>query len=89
MGLCQDESDAMNQSLRSSLTSKKYETAIGRINYFHLPSPYYSFGIKSIRLSENQTVLIASPEKAICDKIVLTSGIQLRSKNQTKKLLGH
>lgn len=68
-------------------TSKKYETAIGRFNYFHLPSPYYSFGIKSIRLSENQTVLIASPEKAICDKIVLTSGIQLRSKNQTKKLL--
>jgi hypothetical protein len=36
-----------------------------------------------VRLTEFQTALIASPEKAICDKIVLTSGVLLRSVSQT------
>lgn len=68
-------------------TTKKYETPIGRFNYKYLPFPYYSFGIKSIKLTSKQTVLIASCEKAVCDKIVLTSGITLRSTRQTKDLL--
>ena len=60
-------------------TSKTYETAIGRFSYQHLMTPYYSFGIKSVRLTDVQTALVASPEKALCDKIILTSGILLRS----------
>ncbi len=68
-------------------TSKKYKTPVGRFSYQHLPSPYYSFGIKSLQLSEKQHVLIASPEKALCDKVVLTSGITLRSIKQTRDFL--
>lgn len=68
-------------------TSKKYKTVVGRFNYQQLPSPYYSFGIKSIQLTPKQTALIASPEKAVCDKIVLTSGINLRSVKQTQEFL--
>lgn len=68
-------------------TSKKYKTSVGRFNYQQLPSPYYSFGIKSVQLNPNQTALIASPEKAVCDKIVLTSGINLRSVKQTQEFL--
>jgi hypothetical protein len=68
-------------------TSKTYNTAIGRFSFQHLPTPYYSFGIRSVRLTEFQTALIASPEKAICDKIVLTSGILLRSVSQTMDFL--
>ncbi len=60
-------------------TSKTYETAIGRFSYQHLITPYYSFGIKSVQLTEMQTALVASPEKALCDKIILTSGVLLRS----------
>jgi hypothetical protein len=60
-------------------TSKTYETAIGRFSYQHLMTPYYSFGIKSIQLTEMQTAMVASPEKALCDKIILTSGVLLRS----------
>lgn len=60
-------------------TSKTYETAIGRFSYQHLITPYYSFGIKSVRLTDMQTALVASPEKALCDKIILTSGVLLRS----------
>jgi hypothetical protein len=68
-------------------TAKKFNTPVGRFNYQHLPSPYYSFGIESIQLTSKQTALIASREKAICDKIILTSGLTLRSTRQTKDFL--
>ncbi len=68
-------------------TTKTYDTPIGRFSYEHLTTPYYSFGIRSVRLTEFQTALIASPEKALCDKIILTSGVLLRSVSQTMDLL--
>jgi len=68
-------------------TAKKYNTPAGRFNYQYLPSPYYSFGIESIELTPKQTALIASREKAVCDKVILTSGITLRSTRQTKDFL--
>ncbi len=67
--------------------SKQYRTSIGRFSYKHLEPPYYSFGIKQVELTKKQTVLMASPEKAVCDKIVLTPGILLRSVKQTLDLL--
>jgi hypothetical protein len=36
---------------------------------------------------QNQLALIASPEKALCDKIVITPQINLRSVKQTKAFL--
>jgi len=68
-------------------TSKTYNSPPGRFSYLHLPSPYFSFGMESLSLSSKQTVLIASREKAICDKIILTPGITLRSIKQTKDFL--
>jgi len=68
-------------------TSKDYSTSVGRFSYTYLRSPYYSFGLQSVKLTEQQTILIASPEKALCDKIVLTSGITLRSIIQTRSFL--
>jgi hypothetical protein len=68
-------------------TTKTYDTPIGRFSYEHLTTPYYSFGIRSVRLTEFQTALIASPEKALCDKIILTSGVLLRSVSQTMGFL--
>lgn len=68
-------------------TAKKYNTPAGRFSYQHLSSPYYSFGIESIQLTPKQTALIASREKAVCDKVILTSGITLRSTRQTKEFL--
>lgn len=63
----------------STKTKRKFSTPIGLFSYVYLPLPYYSFGISSIALGNNQQVLIASAEKAIFDKIVCTSGILLRS----------
>jgi hypothetical protein len=68
-------------------TTKTYDTPIGRFSYEHLTTPYFSFGIRSVRLTEFQTALIASPEKALCDKIILTSGVLLRSVSQTMDFL--
>ena len=68
-------------------TTKTYQTSLGRYSFQHLTTPYYSFGIRSVRLTEQQTALIASPEKAVCDKIVLTAGVILRSISQTMDFL--
>jgi len=68
-------------------TTKTYKTPIGRFSYFHMSLPYYSFGIQSVSLTPKQVVLIASPEKALCDKIVMTSGVFLRSSRQVQEFL--
>lgn len=68
---------------RTSVTtkhSKKFDTPVGIFSYTHLPLPYYSFGIASIEIAPRQRVLIASAEKALCDKIITTSGVDFRSK---------
>ncbi|MFB2118037.1 hypothetical protein [Parapedobacter sp. 2B3] len=66
----------------SSMTTKAsrtFKTAMGLFTYYRLPLPYYSFGLDMVRLSSNQYAIVASPEKALCDKIVSTSGLTLRS----------
>ena len=68
-------------------TSKQYKTLVGRFSYQQLKTPYYSFGIKIVTYSAKQTLLIASREKALCDKIVLTPKINLRSIKQTRDFL--
>lgn len=64
-------------------TAKVYDTEVGRFSYSHLPSPYFSYGVLSETVGENQVARIASPEKALCDTIVLTRGVNLRSLTQT------
>jgi hypothetical protein len=56
-----------------------YETAAGRFSYTRLPLPYYSFGQERVELAENQAAIVATAEKALCDKIVTTSGLLFRS----------
>ncbi len=68
-------------------TSKTYTTPVGRFSYQYLPAPYYSFGLQRTTLAPQQVALIASPEKAICDKIVLTNGLILRSVRQASAFL--
>lgn len=66
----------------SSVTTKasrKFSTPVGVFTYTYLKLPYYSFGIQLLRLRDEQNVMVASPEKAIFDKIVTTQGIILRS----------
>ena len=68
-------------------TSKIIENAIGRFSYIHLPLPYYSFGIGSEKISGNQYALMATPEKALLDKVVCSPYLQLRSMKEAREYL--
>lgn len=68
-------------------TSKVYTNQVGTFSFRHSSAPYYSFGIQREELAPQQMVMIASREKALCDKIVLTSGVLLRSIPQTREFL--
>ena len=43
--------------------------------------------MKNIEYSPTQTMLVASPEKALCDEVVLMPKIFLRSIKQTQEFL--
>lgn len=60
--------------------ARQYTTPHGTFTYTRLPLPYYSYGIRSIEIANQQTVMIASPEKALLDKIITTAGVEFRSK---------
>ncbi len=67
--------------------SKKFKTPLGIFTYTHLPLPYYSFGLSQLLISSNQYAVMASVEKAICDKIICTKNVQLRSKQDAYHFL--
>ena len=67
--------------------SQTYNTSTGRFRYNHLPLPYYSFGQQQVTVAKNQVALVATAEKALCDKIVTTSGLLFRSTVQLKEWL--
>lgn len=68
-------------------TTKVFDTPQGVFSFTHLPMPYYSYGIQTVDLRPRQSVLMASPEKSLCDKIATTSGLQLRSRNAVQAYL--
>ncbi len=58
---------------------KKYDTPFGRFDYRAVPPEYFSVGIQQRVTDSDTTFLIASPEKALCDMIVLSSRLRLQS----------
>lgn len=68
-------------------SSKIFRTTVGLFEYMHQRLPYYSFGIRMVESAADQTILIASPEKALCDIIATKSGLLLRSVSQTRDFL--
>lgn len=58
-------------------TAKIYNNSIGRFEYIHCTSDYYSIGIRQV-VDNDCAYLIASPEKALCDLIVYTPQLRLR-----------
>ena len=60
-------------------SSREFDTPVGRFTYRQLPLPYYAFGLTRVELADEQFVMMASPEKAICDQIVTSKGVVFRS----------
>jgi hypothetical protein len=67
--------------------SRKFSTPLGIFTYTRLHLPYYAFGIRQWKLAEDQYVLAASPEKALCDKMVTTAGLVFRSRSSVQDWL--
>lgn len=67
--------------------AREYRTPRSTFTYTRLPLPYYSYGIQSVKLTEEQSVLLASPEKALIDKIITTPGVQFRNKTNVLSYL--
>jgi len=66
----------------SSITTKRsraFKTSFGEFYYRQTLKKYYCIGIKIEKIYENYSFLIASPEKALCDKIVFTHNLKLFS----------
>lgn len=55
----------------STKRSRSFETPIGRFSYKHLPSKLYKIGFNLISIRNNETALIATPEKALADLLYL------------------
>jgi predicted transcriptional regulator of viral defense system len=54
---------------------KTFETAVGTFSYQHLKPEYYSLGYQ-MRESQDSSYLIATPEKALCDKLYFASPLE-------------
>jgi predicted transcriptional regulator of viral defense system len=66
--------------------SREFQTPVGRFEYVTAKPGYFSIGIH--RVVDGQTAfLIASPEKALCDMIVVTAGLRIQSRKAMREYL--
>jgi hypothetical protein len=56
------------------------ENGVGRFSYVRVPVQVYASGIEQVRASERETFLIASPAKALCDKVLLTRRLRIATR---------
>lgn len=59
--------------------SRMVNTPLGRFSYTHLPQPVYGIGIRTEQGGGGVSFLLASPEKALCDLVMLTRRLPLLS----------
>lgn len=59
--------------------AKVFETALGRFTYTTVPEDYYALGIRQEQVDNRYVFLIATPEKALCDTILLRSNLRITS----------
>lgn len=59
--------------------SQTLETGVGRFSYQHLPNGLYPIGIESVALENGGYCLLATPAKALCDRLVLTRNLRVHS----------
>lgn len=67
--------------------AKSFTNDLGTFEYKKLTAPYYSFGVEYRKLRDSQFALIASPEKALCDKIIMTPRVLFRSLKEAQTYL--
>jgi len=66
---------------------KLFETPMGRFSYKHIPKEAYALGVDWLFDEINGGKLIATPEKALCDKIRYDRGIGSMTQEQMRDYL--
>jgi len=76
-------------TIKSATTKrrKNYVTPVGNFEYITVPVAYYPIGLQTILVLSTHAFIIASPEKAICDLILATSGLRFQSKKAIREYL--
>ena len=75
----------ITQSMTFKAT-KAFETSVGFFSYTHISKEAYPIGLVQIR-ENGVTYIMASPEKALCDLVANTPGLNLRYQKEAQKYL--
>ncbi|MFS6826626.1 type IV toxin-antitoxin system AbiEi family antitoxin domain-containing protein [Cyanobium sp. ATX-6F1] len=67
--------------------SRRLSNALGRFTYHHLPLPYYTVGQELGQAADGLSFLIASPAKALCDRLVLSRQLAPLSRGAMRQWL--
>ena len=69
-------------SIESATTKqpKQYDTPYGVFRYHHFEVNYYRIGIGMEHMKNGSAYLLASPEKSLCDLLIKTRGLRIRSR---------
>ena len=71
----------------STRRGKVYDLPIGRFSYLHSPVDFYPVGIDRVENTDKTGFLMASLEKALCDRLVFTRNLNIVSKRVLRELL--
>ena len=66
---------------------KNYDTPFGRFTYIKSPTCIYSKDIKIVQNEDGTSFMIASAEKALCDKLIFTKKLGITSVNAMSEYL--
>ena len=64
--------------------STKFNTPVGLFTYHRIPLKAYRFGMTRVEADSDDAYLIATAEKALCDKIRLDRGAGIKSRRQMR-----
>lgn len=67
--------------------SKKFSTPVGRFTYHEVPLLAYQTGVNRIESESNRAFLMATPEKALADKVRADRGNAIRTQKDMKTYL--
>lgn len=67
--------------------AKRYSTPLGEFEYITVPQEYFSIGIGQVIVENQYAFLMASPEKALCDLIISTSGLRFQSARAAREYI--
>jgi len=65
---------------------KQFETPVGKFSYLYCPKTAFHIGIQLDDAGDQKKILIASPEKALCD--IAAAQTRMSTKNEMMEFLG-